>query len=154
MASGSAIRGSRVGAGPMGEAERGESAPRFWVSYWCANGHETRPSFSEEAGVDSLAALVDEGVQPFDLVFIDADKPSNTAYLQAGLRLSHPGTVIVVDNVVRQGAVADADSTDERILGSRAVIEAVAADPRLTATVVQTVGSKGYDGFLLIRRQA
>src|SRR5450756_894195 len=111
MASGSAIRGSRVGAGPMGEAERGESAPRFWVSYWCANGHETRPSFSEEAGVDSLAALVDEGVQPFDLVFIDADKPSNTAYLQAGLRLSHPGTVIVVDNVVRKGTVADADST-------------------------------------------
>ncbi len=105
-------------------------------------------------GVDSLAALVDEGVQPFDLVFIDADKPSNTAYLQAGLRLSHPGTVIVVDNVVRQGAVADADSADPRILGSRAVIEAVAADPRLTASVVQTVGSKGYDGFLLIRRQA
>jgi hypothetical protein len=52
MASGSAIRGSRVGAGPMGEAERGESAPRVWVSYWCSNGHETRPSFSEEAGIE------------------------------------------------------------------------------------------------------
>ena len=59
MASGSAIRGSRVGAGPMGEAERGESAPRLLVSYWCANGHETRPSFSEEAGLDAEAALRD-----------------------------------------------------------------------------------------------
>lgn len=99
----------------------------------------------------SLAALVADGVEPFDIVFIDADKPSNPAYLRAALQLSHPGTVIVVDNVVRQGGLADRTSTDERNRGARAVIEAAAVDAGLISTVVQTVGRKGHDGFLLIR---
>lgn len=89
--------------------------------------------------------------EPFDFVFIDADKPNNTAYLDWALRLTVPGSVIVVDNVVRHGEVADAASTDDRVQGARAVIEAAGAHSRLAATVVQTVGAKGYDGFLLAR---
>jgi predicted O-methyltransferase YrrM len=86
---------------------------------------------------------------PYDLVFLDADKPSNAAYLAAAVGLSRPGTVIVVDNVVRGGAVADAATTDPNAVGTRALFDALAADPRLTATAVQTVGSKGWDGFVL-----
>ena len=95
--------------------------------------------------IDTLARL--EG--PFDFAFIDADKPSNTAYLKHVLRLSRPGTAILVDNVVREGAVLDPASEDERVAGTRALFEAVAAEPRLTATAVQTVGLKKWDGFLL-----
>jgi predicted O-methyltransferase YrrM len=97
--------------------------------------------------VDSLAAMTDE--PPFDFVFIDADKPSNAAYLRAALAVSRPGTTIVVDNVVREGGVLDADSDDPRIQGTRALFEAVAAEPRLSATAIQTVGAKKWDGFLL-----
>ena len=100
---------------------------------------------------DTLAALVAQDVEPFDLVFIDADKPSNAHYLQRALELTRAGAVIVVDNVVRAGSVADPASTDERVQGSRAVIELAAAEPRLEGTVIQTVGSKGYDGFLILR---
>ena len=88
-------------------------------------------------------------VGPFDLVFVDADKPSNTAYLDHALRLSRPGTVIVVDNVVRSGRVADGDDGDPSVVGSRRVLEALAAEPRLSAAAVQTVGAEGYDGFAL-----
>jgi predicted O-methyltransferase YrrM len=84
---------------------------------------------------------------PFDLIFIDADKRSNAQYLQWALRLSRPGTLIVADNVVRGGAVVDAASTDPSVAGVRAFFEAVAAEPRLRATAIQTVGAKGYDGF-------
>lgn len=101
--------------------------------------------------VDSLAELVDDGAEPFDLVFIDADKPSNPEYLSWALRLARPGALIIVDNVVRGGAVADAHSTDPSVVGIRAMHELIAAEPRLEATAVQTVGSKGYDGFTLIR---
>ncbi|MGM7423869.1 O-methyltransferase [Cellulosimicrobium sp. ES-005] len=100
---------------------------------------------------DTLRGLVDEGVEPFDLVFVDADKPSNPVYLDLALRLSRPGTLIVVDNTVRGGAVADAESTDPNVLGVREMVERVVADPRLDATALQTVGSKGYDGFVLAR---
>ena len=86
---------------------------------------------------------------PFDLIFIDADKPRNPQYLEWALRLSRPGTLIVADNVVRDGEVADADSDDPRVQGVRRFYELVAAEPRLTATAIQTVGSKGYDGFAL-----
>ncbi|VVT04161.1 Methyltransferase [Sphingomonas sp. EC-HK361] len=86
---------------------------------------------------------------PFDLIFIDADKPSNVAYLHAALRLSRPGTTIMVDNVVREGEILDAASADDRVIGTRALFEAVAAEPRLTATAIQTVGSKKWDGFLI-----
>jgi predicted O-methyltransferase YrrM len=87
----------------------------------------------------------------YDLVFIDADKPSNPSYLREALRLSHPGTIIFADNVVRDGAVTDPHSADPRVQGVRRFFEMVAADPRLEATALQTVGSKGWDGFAMIR---
>ena len=100
-------------------------------------------------GVDSLEALDAEGAGPFDLVFIDADKPSNPEYFTWALRLSRPGSVIVVDNVIRNGAVVDADSTDPAVRGTRRLNEVMAAERRVSVTEVQTVGSKGYDGFAL-----
>ena len=96
---------------------------------------------------DTLATLSG----PFDLVFIDADKVSNTAYLRAAVGLSRPGTLIVVDNVVRAGAVIEADSADPAVRGTRDLADALAGEPRLDATAVQTVGAKGYDGFVLAR---
>lgn len=93
--------------------------------------------------------LLPELEGPFDLVFIDADKPSNPAYLRWALRLSRPGTVIVVDNVVRGGAVADPEDHAPATIGSREVVELVAAEPRLDGAAVQTVGTKGYDGFVI-----
>ncbi|HYJ31674.1 MAG TPA: O-methyltransferase [Candidatus Binatia bacterium] len=99
--------------------------------------------------LDTLPRLVEEGAGPFDLVFIDADKPSGTDYFQWSLKLSRVGTIIVVDNVVRDGEVADASSTDASVVGSRRVLEAMAAEPRVSATAIQTVGVKGYDGFAM-----
>jgi len=98
--------------------------------------------------LDTLAALAG---QRFDLVFIDADKPNNPAYLAWALRLTRPGGAIVVDNVVREGAILDATSDDPRIQGTRSLFEAVAREPRLEATAIQTVGGKGHDGFVLAR---
>jgi len=97
----------------------------------------------------SLAALHAEGVQPFDLIFIDADKPNNPTYLEHALMLSHPGTLILVDNVIRDGEIANASSTDPAVTGTRTMFEMLAANPRLKATALQTVGSKGYDGFAM-----
>jgi predicted O-methyltransferase YrrM len=96
-----------------------------------------------------LPTLHAEGIAPFDLIFIDADKPSNPAYLAWSLRLSRPGTVIIADNVVRNGAVADSSSADPNVQGVRCFLEMAAAEPRLQATAIQTVGSKGYDGFAI-----
>ena len=100
---------------------------------------------------DSLQALSAEGVAPFDIAFIDADKPSNTTYLEWALRLCRPGALIIVDNVVRRGAVADPTAADPAVVGARAVIERVSGDPALLGTVIQTVGAKGHDGMLLVR---
>ncbi len=100
--------------------------------------------------IETLPLLEKEGAGPFDLIFIDADKPSNPAYLDWALRLSRPGTLIVCDNVVRAGRVLDADSTDASVVGIRRTYDMAGADPRLTATAVQTVGAKGYDGFALL----
>jgi predicted O-methyltransferase YrrM len=86
---------------------------------------------------------------PFDLMFIDADKPSNPEYFTHALRLSRPGTMIIVDNVVRRGRVIDPDSDDAAVRGTRRFAEMLAAEERVSATVIQTVGSKGYDGFVL-----
>src|SRR4051812_10111795 len=86
---------------------------------------------------------------PFDLIFIDADKRSNPEYLDEALRLSRPGTLIVADNVVRAGAVADPGAKDPSVTGARRFLELVGKDPRLDATAIQTVGSKGWDGFAL-----
>jgi len=102
------------------------------------------------AALDSLAALDHQGAGPFDLVFIDADKQNNPDYFNWSLKLTRPGSVIVVDNVVRDGKVADAASTDPAIVGTRRLGELLAAEPRVSATMIQTVGSKGYDGFALV----
>jgi predicted O-methyltransferase YrrM len=96
---------------------------------------------------DSLRKLATEGVPPFDFVFIDADKPGYPEYLGLVLALVHPGSLIVADNVVREGAVADAASQDESVQGVRRFNALLAAEPRVSATIVQTVGAKGYDGF-------
>jgi predicted O-methyltransferase YrrM len=99
--------------------------------------------------IDTLPKLLQPGSAPFDLIFIDADKRSNPEYLTWALRLSRPGTVIIVDNVVRDGQVLDADSPDPDIQGIRRFAVLLAQEPRLTTTVIQTVGAKGYDGFVL-----
>jgi predicted O-methyltransferase YrrM len=99
--------------------------------------------------LDGLATLTADDAGPFDLIFIDADKPNNPAYLRAALDLSRPGTVIVGDNVVREGEVANDESDDPRVQGVRGFHEVLAACPRVEATTIQTVGSKGYDGFTL-----
>ena len=100
------------------------------------------------AALDVLPELGAAGAR-FDFVFVDADKPNNPAYLEWALRLTSPGSVIVADNVVRAGAVADAGSDDPSVLGIRRFLEMVAAEPRLEATAIQTNGSKGRDGFAL-----
>ena len=99
--------------------------------------------------LEILPLLEAQAAGPFDLVFIDADKPNNPAYLDWALRLSRPGTVIIGDNVVRRGAVVDPVSDDPNVRGVREFVERMAADPRLDATAIQTVGEKGWDGFSL-----
>jgi predicted O-methyltransferase YrrM len=98
---------------------------------------------------NTLKALVQEHAAPFDFIFIDADKASYPEYLQWSLKLSRPGTLIVADNVVRDGKVIDPDNPDPNIQGVRRFTELIAAEPRLSTTVLQTVGSKGYDGFAI-----
>ncbi len=99
--------------------------------------------------LETLPRLAAEDPAPYDLVFIDADKPNNPNYLEWALRLSRPGTLIIGDNVVRSGAVADPASTDAGVRGTRAFLDMLAEDPRVNATALQTVGTKGYDGFAM-----
>ena len=99
--------------------------------------------------LESLKQLVAEKHQPFDFVFIDADKVGYPEYLQWSLKLAHPGTMIVADNVVRQGAVADAKSDDAAVKAVRRMHDMLAKESRVSATVLQTVGSKGYDGWAI-----
>ena len=101
--------------------------------------------------IDSLPKIAAEKREPFDLVFIDADKPSNPDYFSWALKLTRKGSLIIVDNVVRHGEVADGASTDESVRGARRVLEMMGAEPRVSATAIQTVGSKGYDGFAIAR---
>jgi predicted O-methyltransferase YrrM len=100
--------------------------------------------------VNSLHELATATVEPFDFVFIDADKASTPGYFAAALELCRPGAVIVADNVVRGGALGDPDTSDAGALGMRRFHEALAAEPGVTATTIQTVGAKGYDGFTLV----
>jgi predicted O-methyltransferase YrrM len=99
--------------------------------------------------LESLERLAKSGTAPFDLIFIDADKENNPQYLAWALKLSHPGSVIVVDNVARHGRVIRAGSPDKDIQGTRRCLEMMAAEPRLSATALQTVGVKGQDGFAI-----
>jgi predicted O-methyltransferase YrrM len=99
--------------------------------------------------LDLLPVLESSGAGPFDFIFIDADKQNNPGYLQWALKLARPGTVIFVDNVVRDGKVADAKSRDKDIQGTRRMFALMAAEPRLSTTALQNVGVKGYDGFAI-----
>lgn len=99
--------------------------------------------------LEQLAQMEKEGVGPFDLIFIDADKPNNPNYLRWALHFSRPGTVIVGDNVIRNGEIADRHSTDPRVQGVRTFYDMLSGHPNISATALQTVGSKGYDGFMI-----
>lgn len=99
--------------------------------------------------IDSLRLMVVNGEPAFDLVFIDADEPSYVDYLDAAVQLSRPGSLIVVDNVVREGAVVEPDSVDPRVIGSRRFNEKLAADTRLAATLITTIGENSYDGVAI-----
>ncbi|WP_028548017.1 O-methyltransferase [Paenibacillus sp. UNC451MF] len=99
--------------------------------------------------LDQLTRMDEEQAAPFDLIFIDADKPNNPHYLKWALRFSRPGTVIIGDNVVRDGEVANENNEDPRVIGVREFFDRLAEEPRITATAIQTVGSKGYDGFVI-----
>lgn len=101
------------------------------------------------AALDTLPKLVEEGEGPFDLIFIDADKKNIPNYLTWSLKLSRKGTLILVDNVIRDGEVIDASSKDPNVQGARQLFDMLKTEPRLQATALQTVGSKGYDGFAM-----
>jgi predicted O-methyltransferase YrrM len=112
-------------------------------------GLDDRVEVRVGAALDTLPRIAAEGSGPFDLTFIDADKPNNPRYFEWALKLSRAGSLIVVDNVVREGAVVDPNASDAQVQGTRQLFEMVAATKNVSATAIQTVGSKGYDGFLL-----
>lgn len=114
-----------------------------------ASGLSDRIDLRLGAALDTLPQIEAENGGPFDLVFMDADKESNAEYLAWALKLSRPGTVVIADNVVRDGGVLQAASDDPMVLGTRALFDAFAAAPRLSATAIQTVGMKGWDGFAI-----
>jgi predicted O-methyltransferase YrrM len=114
-----------------------------------AAGVADRVEVAEGRAAETLPGLAGRG--PFDLIFIDADKPSNPVYLDWALRLSRPGTVIVVDNVIREGKIAAEGPGDASVEGTRAVFERLSREAGVEATALQTVGAKGWDGFLLAR---
>jgi predicted O-methyltransferase YrrM len=100
--------------------------------------------------LEMLPVVAGEGTGPFDLIFIDADKPNTPAYFTWALKLARAGALIIVDNVIRKGAVADAATRDPDVLGMRRFFEMAATEPRVDATAIQTVGGKGYDGFSVV----
>ena len=142
------------GLAPGGQVITLEAEPRHAE---VAGANIAKAGFSDRIEIklgpaaDTLAAMVKEGARPFELVFIDADKPGYPTYLELALKLTWPGSLIVADNMVRGGAVADASSADPAVQGARKFTEMLANDKRLSATAIQTVGAKGYDGFVLAR---
>src|SRR4051812_25790488 len=143
--------GSRAGSPPADGLCRWSATPRADV----ARGNLARAGLADVVEVragpalEALPVLAEGRGGSFDLVFVDADKESAAEYARWALRLTAPGSAIVFDNVVRGGALADADSDDARVRGVRALHEALAGAPGVCATTVQTVGAKGYDGFTL-----
>ena len=105
----------------------------------------------EGPALDSLAALAATNPTPFDFVFIDADKPNNPSYFDWALKLTRPGSTIIVDNIVRNGDIIDPNASEDRIKGVQTLLAQISTNKNVSATVVQTVGTKGYDGFLLSR---
>jgi caffeoyl-CoA O-methyltransferase len=99
--------------------------------------------------IEILPQLVEEGGGPFDMIFIDADKPPYTEYFEWALKLSHPGTLIIADNVIRDGKVLDENSTDEAVIGVHRFNKALAANPAVIATITQNVGVKEHDGMAI-----
>ncbi|PEK58926.1 O-methyltransferase [Bacillus pseudomycoides] len=99
------------------------------------------------SALETLPKLYDEGINPFDLIFIDADKQNNSEYLKWALKLSRKGTVIIGDNIVRKGEIVNASSKDVNVQGVRHFFDILASESNLSSTAIQTVGSKGYDGF-------
>lgn len=139
---------------PDGELLSLEANPAYAevaVANIAAAGFAARVEVRVGPALQSLPLIASETAEPFDLVFIDADKQSTPEYFRWALRLSRPGAVVITDNVVRDGALIDADSDDPGVQGMRAFHELLAAEPRVDATTIQTVGSKGYDGFTLAR---
>jgi predicted O-methyltransferase YrrM len=114
-----------------------------------AAGVSDKVTVVEGLALDSLDRMLEDGVAPFDFIFIDADKSNNPHYLERVLKLSRPGTVIVADNVVREGRVADESNGEDDVVGVRRYVDKLAHDTRLDSTAVQTVGTKGWDGFAL-----
>jgi predicted O-methyltransferase YrrM len=112
-------------------------------------GLSSRVEIITGSASDTLARMREKRVEPFDVVFIDADKRSSDVYFDHALGLTVPGSVIIVDNVVRKGAVLDASTEDPDLRGIQRMMERIRTEPRVTATALQTVGSKGHDGFLL-----
>lgn len=102
------------------------------------------------AAAETLPRLAEAGAGPFDLIFIDADKPNNVTYLEWAVRLARPGTVIILDNVIRDGQVLEPDNTDPSVIGTRAAFDWIGHHPRLRASALQTVGAKGWDGFAIM----
>jgi predicted O-methyltransferase YrrM len=112
-------------------------------------GLQDRVDIRVGRALDTLPVIAEESPEPFDLVFMDADKENNQDYLQWAIKLSRPGTVIITDNVVRDGRVTDPENRDPTVVGTRRFLDALADEQRLSATAIQTVGSKGWDGFTL-----
>jgi predicted O-methyltransferase YrrM len=113
-------------------------------------GLTDRVELREGKALDTLPKLAAEGVGPFDLIFIDADKPGTPDYFLWAVRLARRGSLIVVDNVVREGAVLDAASEDASVQGMRRFFELAATDPRVSGTAIQTIGGKGHDGIAIL----
>ena len=114
-------------------------------------GQQDKIEIKTGAATETMQAMIDQGEEPFDLIFMDADKPNNPNYFKLAMKLAKQGTIIIADNVVRDGEIVNADSEDEAIQGLRACNALIANEPRVTATTLQTVGDKGYDGFAFIR---
>ena len=147
----SAIRLARA-AGPSGRIVTLEADPAHCqVAQSCIElaGMAERVDIRLGLASETLESMVAASEAPFDLVFIDADKKSNPLYVARALELSRPGTVLFVDNVVRDGAILEADSGHDDVDGTRAMFDQLSANGRIATTAIQTVGSKGYDGFLL-----
>ncbi len=134
--------------GRLTTIELEQSHARVAASNLASAGVSDRIDLRTGAALDVLPQIESEGLAPFDFIFIDADKENNAGYLDWALRLSRSGSVIVVDNVVRAGAVTS-PSDDPKVSGSREALEWMGRHPRLDCTALQTVGSKGYDGFAL-----
>lgn len=135
--------------GPEGMVTTLEIDPRAAAvaeENWRTAGVGERIEVVVGPAAESLQGLIGADVEPYDLVFIDADKKNNPTYLEAALSLTRPGSLIVIDNVVRGGKIVT-DSDDPDLVGTRRVLEMIGSDPRLQATAVQTVSSKGWDGF-------